>query len=441
MQIASYLTQMPLSYLEKDHLLAENGIVYVKYLLAAHDYEKALQTADHFRHQAAIELDDSLLLELTFLTALGFYYTDDKEQACTLFKTAFFSAHAIGSCYATICRDYMQKHLDLILPEVVSALPDIPLPSFPYKRNTAPSLSDGVYDLSSPDALSLGRLIQSLRLERHISQTALCQGLCSKSKLSKIENDTLQPSIILSQTLLQRLGISDRVLNFYGNTTETHLQELQNRILKLRNTQPKLRQAYIRELEELCSPCDSLYFQFLLYQKTSLLPDDADNIALFQNALSITQPDFRFEHISKYCLSWMDISILNALCNLYADSSPAEGFTCFYQLIRYCISDAMDVLERNRFLPVTIGIYTRHLYREKRFREIEALAPMLPYIKSSVYFTGFFYAYLCQTPDNDTSRASVTAYYAYYCFLLMEDLQNAQSIKDCMHHDFHIEIL
>ena len=36
----------------------------------------------------------------------------------------------------------------------------------------------------------IGTLIKELRLEKQISQSALCENLCSKEYISKIENDT-----------------------------------------------------------------------------------------------------------------------------------------------------------------------------------------------------------------------------------------------------------
>ena len=87
-------------------------------------------------------------------------------------------------------------------------------------------LTDGTYDFFSADVLTIGRLIHELRTEQGLSLTALCQGLCSKSKLSKIENDALQPDVFLTEALLQRLGISERGFTFWGSERESRLYEL-----------------------------------------------------------------------------------------------------------------------------------------------------------------------------------------------------------------------
>ena len=67
-QISSYLSARSLSFLERDRLLAENAVVYTKYLLTVCDYKSALELSDFYRHQMILNLDDGLIHELTFLT-------------------------------------------------------------------------------------------------------------------------------------------------------------------------------------------------------------------------------------------------------------------------------------------------------------------------------------------------------------------------------------
>ena len=261
-QISTYLAHSTFTKFELEQLRAEHAIVYGKYLLATKDIKMALSLLDSCRIQAAANLDDSLIHELTFLTALCHYHLGDKKQAALFIKAAFFSAHSIESTYATICRNYVNQHLEITLPDLFYELEDIALPDFPIKKVIDTShMGDGIYDLFSPDVLTLGSLIRELRLEQHLSQTALCQGLCSKSKLSKIENGTLQPEIILAQCLLQRLGISERVFTFYGNPREAKLQELLGQLIKTYNVDKINLQYYYDEIKKICTSKDTLYLQ------------------------------------------------------------------------------------------------------------------------------------------------------------------------------------
>lgn len=95
-QISAYLENAHITYLEKDLLEAEYTIVYTKYLLATGDYDMALKLADEKRHQMVLNSDDGALLELTFLTGLGYYFTHEVDKALLHFKTVYYSAHAIG---------------------------------------------------------------------------------------------------------------------------------------------------------------------------------------------------------------------------------------------------------------------------------------------------------------------------------------------------------
>ena len=137
-QIASYLANAEIDYLKKDSLYAQYAIVYTKYLLEMKDYNEALSIADSNRHKMVQNSDDSALLELTFLTSLGYYYTGEIETAYTYFKNTFYAAHSIESCYATICRNYvLSRHL-FSLDDYLAQMDDIPLIIFPILMTFSP---------------------------------------------------------------------------------------------------------------------------------------------------------------------------------------------------------------------------------------------------------------------------------------------------------------
>lgn len=133
-QISAYLNNNAISFLEKDRLLAENAIVYTKYLINTADYGQAVKIADTYRHLMVKNFDDTPLLELTFLTGLGYYFNGDNETAFTYIKAAFFSAHSIRSCYATVCLNYVNSKLSLPFQEAIINFETIPLVAFPHKK-------------------------------------------------------------------------------------------------------------------------------------------------------------------------------------------------------------------------------------------------------------------------------------------------------------------
>ena len=259
-QIQDYLSNSQITFLEKNFLLAEHAVIYTKYLISKEAYECAYQLADTNRHQMVVDGKDSLLFELTFLTGLCEYHLGKHSDALEHFKSSFYSAHAVSSPYATTCRNYMQKHLKLDLPKNMVELPDIPLQKFKMEKIIDTSIfSDGVYSYYNADVITIGRLIHELRIRQNVSQQILCQGLCSISKLSKIESGTLQPSVILSETLLQRLGVSEREFVFWGNAKEAKFYELKFKLLHRLYISKEKGINMLNELQHLITEKDILY--------------------------------------------------------------------------------------------------------------------------------------------------------------------------------------
>ncbi len=52
----------------------------------------------------------------------------------------------------------------------------------------------------------LGPFIKTYRIEQNMSQSALCQGICEVSYLSKIESNQVKPSHEIIVMLFDRLG-------------------------------------------------------------------------------------------------------------------------------------------------------------------------------------------------------------------------------------------
>lgn len=445
-QISTYLENSQLSFLEKDRLLAENAIVYTKYLIATKDYTSALKITNLHKNKMIKNADDALLHELTFLIALAHYYLNDLDNAMLCFKITFFSAHSIGSCYATTCRNYLISNLHFTLSEGLLSIPDIPLVHFETKKAIDSSdFSDGIYDIFSNDTLTIGTLIRELRIEQNISQQTLCYGLCSKSKLSKIENGTLQPNIALAQTLLQRLGISDTAFTFYGNAHEEKLQTLRLHFthIPLANIAEILN--YSQEMLELCSPNDNFYKQYALYRKSRCIPDNPQKADALFHALTLSIPDFDFNKLYNYRLSWLELTILNNYCSVYSDTASAKGILYFYKLLEYYEHSSQDVLEKKRVFTITLTLLIRMLYMEKRFSELIDLAPYIsmPSIKSSLKFTGNIFAHYSQALGELKHLDLVPLYasYSYYNLLITASAIQAEKIKSFIYSDFNIELI
>lgn len=445
-QISSYLENSQITFLEKDLLLAENAVVYAKFLITTGDYNVALKIAEKFHKKMVENSDHAPLHELTFLSGLAHYYQNNLDKAMLRFKTAFFSAHSIQSCYATVCRNYLISNLNLDLPDELLLISDIPLVSFETKKILDSSdFSDGTYDLFSPDVLTTGTLIRELRIEQNISQQILCQGLCSKSKLSKIENGTLQPDIALAQSLLQRLGISDAIFTFYGNAHESKLQNLRQLLTKTRIPDTAEILSLAKKILHLCSAKDTFYIQYASYRKACCISDSSESAAALFNTLCLSLNDFDINTICQNRLSWLELTILNNYCDTYCNISPSKGILFLYKLLEYFDSSSLDILELKRAFAVTINILIGNLFDQKRFAEILELTPYIssPAIRCTLSLSGVIFANHSQALGEmqQLDLCRIYAHYGYYNLLITNYSQNAEHLKDMIYDDFGIKLL
>ena len=445
-QISTYLENSQIMFLEKDRLLADNAIVYAKYLIATTDYATSLKVTDAFRQKMIKNADDAPLHELTFLHGLNQYCNGNIDDALVMFKTAFFSAHSIASCYATTIRNFLGKTLGISLFDDTLSPEDIPLISYALKKVLdTTDFSDGTYDLFSPDTLTIGTLIRELRVEQNVSQQTLCYGLCSKSKLSKIENGTLQPDIALAQTLLQRLGISDAVFTFYGNEHDYQLQRLRHHLTRIPWTDTTNNCKYADKMLDTCTEKDIVYIQYANYRKALCNDNSKESASALFDALTITIPSFDFNAIYSYPLSWLEMTILNNYCKHYRHSTPAKGILYFYKILEYCDYSALDILALKRFFAVTINGLIGSLYSQKRFSELTELDTYFtsPAVKCSLHLYSTILANYAQAlgETKQLTSSSVVLYYAYYNLLITNDLKNANLFKTFIYNDFNITLI
>lgn len=445
-QIASYLASAELDYLKKDFLEAEYAISYSKYLLYIKDYEKVLSVADVYRHKMVQDSEDAPLLELTFLTALGYYYTGKKDAAYTYFKNTFYSAHAIESYYATICRNYVIEHNLFVLDNYLSKMEDISRINFPTKKVIDTSnLTDGTYDFFSPDILTIGRLIHDLRKEQCISQTILCQGLCSKSKLSKIENDLLQPDIFLAEALLQRLGISERVLTFWGNERESEIFQLHFKLMHCRLLTNEQKMDYMNRFRNLISEKKPNLLQSYIIDTCSLLNSPTEIIDRLQTGLYYSLPQFDIRLIHNYRLTWSELSLLNNIAYNYRSIDNEKCILYFSKLFDYLYINSLDILLVKNVFTLTYFMYSHSLYVQGRYFEVTRLLNDDSYkiLKGNSATFSYFLFYYCQSLAECKQLVTATKYAHYTCSIqeLYELTINSNALKNYLQDDFGICII
>lgn len=444
-QLESYINNAELSFIERDRLLSRNAIARTKYLLYTHDYNKALETINEYRHLMVVNSENTSLLELNFWTAMSYYYCGNIEKAHQMFNDTFYSARAIESCYATTCLKFVSENTSIVIDDYIKSLPPINCKTFKYEKITdSLSLSDGTYDLFSPDVLTLGRLIYVLRKEQNISQAVLCQGLCSKSKLSKIENDQLQPDIFLSEALLQRLGVSERVFSFWGNSNYKILYELKSKILNSKLTSLKEQFALLKQFKELLSENNNILLQFYYALSYDFLDESERRIATLQNALNLTLPDFDILNINNYRLSLIELGIIGNIAYEYREISPSKSNLYFSKLLEYRNLSSVNIMFQSLVYPIFIYKYAHSLYHQKYYLQLSNLYTfsvsriLKIHLDSLGFFTLFFVQALGEC--NDYKKAFYYGKCAASIERMLELHSNALSIASTLKSDFDIEI-
>ena len=445
-QLSAYISQSKLSEPEKNQLAGALSVVEVKGLIAAEEYQAALEHAKIARDQIIYHFVDSSLLEITFLTGLCYYYNHDTESAFDLFETAIVSAHALKSNYAAICIDYIKYITTGSIPEEIQSLEPIVSPSFSMPVYTDElSLSDGTYDIFSADVLTFGALVHMLRTEQKISQNTLCLGLCSKSKLSKIENGTLQPDLLLAEALLQRLGISEREFSFWGNAQEEQLSHLKFELIYSSNLPLSEQRAILNQLKELSDNNDVLTEQLYLFNYATLPDPSIDKQKLSEAALSCTLPDFDISQIHNYRLSWSELSILNNLALTYKGTlQDYIGIAHFYQLDSYYRSNNLDLLLLIHTHAVMLPLMMHSLYSAGRYNEAVDYFETHPYdiliYTPNLYTSALFYLCQCYGECKQNEKACQYGRYTYYLEKLIANEIDAISIKNSLLNDFGIKL-
>lgn len=288
-------------------------------------------------------------------------------------------------------------------------------------------------------AYNIGLFIKKKREEQHIRQEDLCRGICDKSTLSRIERGKQEPSSGILGVLLQRLGINEDQLAVLLGPKGFEISDLQKEIVGL-NFQKEYEKAAekIRRLEQLVEPTDKITQQFILRCKAlAYFPEDypASRDLLFQ-ALSLTLPDFDFDHISDYLLGIEEIKILNQLANSYSEAGDRRFAIHIYrQLFEDSRKHLLNSEAKVSLFTMLSYNYSRLLGLERRYEEEIEIATLgqqacIRYNKCQ-YLGGLLLNIACALHElgkNDESKSKLID--AYYAHKLMQNESSCNLILD-----------
>lgn len=436
-QIGVYLDHMHISGKRMLQVQILYLLIYSAYLLNENDFEKAFETADKGRSIALYNNIHSYLVELSLIYGLSMYLKkdSDKELALQYINASIYSAAALE--FPTLSR-----MLDIVknrnIPLTFDLTPGHQKEYALSEMHDISGFGDGSFDIYGKDVLPIGMLISELRKEQNISQQTICQGLCSKSKLSKIENGTQDGDILLICALLNRLGYSENMFSFFGTPTE----ELYFSILPyLSSTNSYDSEKYLQHLEALKELGETHPLMMQSYYVYSAKSKDTieDRLKDYHSALDISLPNFNISGINNYRLSGDEISILLGITYELTNKSHCdEAFYYFSQIDNYVRENNPDIIFTFSFYPIVKSILVRYKYTEKMVGmmsnaiEDESNYSVCSYFMGSLSTLCYYYARHYKDNSGDDSSALLQKKYSNFARALTfitDDLRNYEVIK------------
>lgn len=320
--------------------------------------------------------ESELLLELNFWTAVSTYFAGEEQKALKIFNDTIYVAHLAKSPYISIFVDFINKKTFLQLDNKISNLPKIKYTKFTFPNIIdSNSLSDGTYDIFSTDIFTTGRMISYLRKEQNISQDVLCNGLCSKSKLSKIENDKLIPNISLAEALIQRLGLSDRCFSFWSSFEHKQNNEMAFQLLKNYNITKDKTNDLLSQMEKMLPYDNKIITQSYLSLLAAQCHSSNERLDLLNRSLNLTLPNFDVYNIENFRLSLVELGILGNIAYEYRNISVSRCDLYFTKLIDYIRSTHVDILLQSLILPVILYKYAQVLFSQGNYIKLHNIYP------------------------------------------------------------------
>lgn len=225
------------------------------------------------------------------------------------------------------------------------------------------------------DSFKIGDVIRKLRIKQDITQEQLSEGICSVSKLSKIENNIQIPTKVNFDAFMQRLGRPGEFHYTFVSEHDFKIQELRFHISEntsLRNYDKAFQLIGILEQEKEAN--DNLNRQFIMYIKAIIQKskgEDLDKILkLLYDAIRITKPNYDNSNISKLLLTNDELIIINNIAIIeYNKGNRNKAIYIEYEIKNYIEQRIFDNRNKIVIFPMILYNLSKWLGKEERYQE------------------------------------------------------------------------
>lgn len=304
---------------------------------------------------------------ILFLQGICDIHMGDKEKGRNTISNCYYSAKALGNSLADFIISYVQREFPDSITKTEFTKKHIVLPSMewaPASENSNQNHEKNYY---------LGDFIRDVRVEKGIKQSVLCKGLCNKSTLSKIENNTLIPELEIMEALLQRLGIHTDAFQIYTNIKTYSFYELKYDLSAVVMETPKEEaDRLFGLLLKTVNEKSAVQRQYVLYIWGMLEQERSKKQFLLREALYQTQPDFHIAYIQDFVFTFQEMMILIQIAKSL-ENNTTKAIFILYKLLEYVQIWKYETLEKVRIQKEIILVLSELLLAEKRFNEMKQI--------------------------------------------------------------------
>ena len=304
---------------------------------------------------------------ILFLQGICDIHMGDKEKGRNTISNCYYSAKALGNSLADFIISYVQREFPDSITKTEFTKKHIVLPSMewaPASENSNQNHEKNYY---------LGDFIRDVRVEKGIKQSVLCKGLCNKSTLSKIENNTLIPELEIMEALLQRLGIHTDAFQIYTNIKTYSFYELKYDLsaVVMETTKEEADRLFGLLLKTV-NEKSAVQRQYVLYIWGMLEQERSKKQFLLREALYQTQPDFHIAYIQDFVFTFQEMMILIQIAKSL-ENNTTKAIFILYKLLEYVQIWKYETLEKVRIQKEIILVLSELLLAEKRFNEMKQI--------------------------------------------------------------------
>jgi len=299
----------------------------------------------------------------------------------------------------------------------------------------------------------IGEIIKQRRLELHLTQEELCEGICEPPTMSRIENGKQTPSRSKLNLLLQRLGLPSNKYYALMSENELEIERLKTEIVSCnmrRDSHEGL--VKLQKLIDSVADDDHLTQQFILRSKALLGYEEngqivpycmEEQVELLNHAIRLTIPFFDTNNIGKHWYSLEEMKIINQLGITYGDNlCENKAIDIYYQFLKHIQKRPLQV--NSDTVPVIILLYynySKFLCHMEHYHEAIDIAnegwEFSIRWGRSTFLGGLFYV-LGESYYNLQQMKNCKQFYlqSYYAYINMNNESDAQIIKDIIRNYF-----